>query len=88
MILCSACRQNFSVVGYTQHMYSTSHPACIQEYEQNLELGDGEDEWDKDEHGDDECNNEDGHGDDEHGDPEDNVEGMSNNCTCIIDHIY
>lgn len=77
MIVCSACWQNFSVVGYTQQMYSTSHPACIQEYEQNLEPGDGEDEWDEDEHG-----------DDEHGDPEDNVEGMSNDCTCIIDHIY
>ena len=77
MIVCSACWQNFSVVGYTQQMYSTSHLACIQEYEQNLEPGDGEDEWDEDEHG-----------DDEHGDPEDNVEGMSNDCTCIIDHIY
>ena len=38
MILCSACGCSFSVVGYMQHIYSTSHIACIKAYEQDLEL--------------------------------------------------
>lgn len=45
-------------MGYTQHIYSTSHPACIWEYKWNLEPGDTQDEHNKDEHDEDE------HGDD------------------------
>ena len=43
MIVCSACGQSYSIVGYTQHVYSTSYTACIQAYERNLELEDSED---------------------------------------------
>ena len=43
MIVCSACGRSFSIVGYTQHVYSTSHIACIQVYEWNLEVEDSED---------------------------------------------
>lgn len=43
MIVCSACGRSFSIVGYTQHVYSTSQTACIQAYEWNLELKDSED---------------------------------------------
>jgi transcription elongation factor Elf1 len=37
MIFCSACGQGFSVMGYTQHIYSTSCTACVEAHEQNLE---------------------------------------------------
>jgi hypothetical protein len=43
MIVCSACGQSYSIMGYTQHVYSTSRTACIQAYEWNLELEDSED---------------------------------------------
>ena len=41
MIICSACGRSFSVVGYTQHIYSTSHTACIRAYKRDLELANG-----------------------------------------------
>lgn len=38
MVVCSGCRQSFSVIGYTQHVYSTSRPDCIEAHERNLQL--------------------------------------------------
>ena len=46
MIICSACGQSFSVVGYMQHIYSTSHTACIKAYEWDLELANGKEAGD------------------------------------------
>lgn len=38
MVVCSGCRQSFSIIGYTQHVYLTSCPDCIEAHEWNLQL--------------------------------------------------
>ena len=41
IMICSACGRSFSVVGYTQHIYSTSHIACTKAYKRDVELANG-----------------------------------------------